>query len=258
MIKTYAYSSDEKLSKNLRAREFRCKCGNAHIYCIDTDLIIKLQKLVDIFGADKIIITSGYRCPSHDRAVGGNGFGQHTKGTAADFKLYKNGRPINTKDIARKMQDLGFTGIGNIDKSYTAIHGDVRIGSKWFGDEAVPGGTSGSVTNDYYSYYGVSKNTSQIKELQKILNKLNGSSLKIDGIAGDKTLTEAKRHIIERNDSNELVKWVQNKLNSIGYECGKADGIAGDKTMKAIFSWQKNNNLGVGYLGGKDWNKLLI
>ena len=258
MLKTFSYNDNIKLSKNFTSREFRCKCGKAHDYKIETALIEKLQALTDVLEADKVIINSGYRCPAHDRNVGGNGYGQHTKGTAADIKAYKNGQPIDTRKIACKMQDLGFTGIGNIDRTYTAIHGDVRNTARWFGDEAVPGGTLNNVTSDYYSYYGINKSShkSAISDLQELLNK-KGAALKADGIAGEKTVSECKKYIIDNGDKGELTKWVQERLNALGYSCGIPDGIAGSKTMTAISKWQSDNKLGCGYLGGSDWNVLL-
>lgn len=258
MLKTFNFNDNIKLSKNFTSAEFRCKCGGRHDYKIETDLIDKLQTLADELKADKVIINSGYRCPAHDRNVGGNGYGQHTKGTAADIKAYKDGKPINTRIIACKMQDLGFTGIGNIDRTYTAIHGDVRNISKWYGDEAVPGGTNNSVTNDFYKYYNIERNNVQnyVSELQKILNS-KGANLVVDGIAGKKTIAECRKYRIEIHDKGELTKWVQECLNALGYSCGIPDGIAGRKTMNAISKWQHDNKLGCGYLGGYDWDVLL-
>lgn len=258
MIKTFNYEDDIKLSKNLSSREFRCKCGTPHTYRVDTDLVVKLQSLVDIFNADKIIINSGYRCPNHDRNVGGNGNGRHTKGEAADFILYRGSSPINTKQVACKMQDIGFNGIGNIDKSYTAIHGDVRVGYKWYGDEAVPGGTNSNVTSDFYAYYKIDKSSNLIKKLQTALNKNYNANLVIDGIVGPNTLKAAKKCFVFDGDKGDIVALVQEGIKILGYDCGSIDGIAGDKTMKAIHNWQKDNNLGVGYFGGSDWNKFLL
>ena len=97
---------------------------------------------------------------------------------------------------------------------------------------------------------------STVKELQKILND-KGASLVVDGIAGTKTLAECHRYTINKGDSGNLTKWVQERLNTLGYNCGNADGVAGVKTMNAVYQFQKDNNLGVGYLGGTDWDKLL-
>lgn len=253
-VKTYLYNTNLRLSSNFVTSEFRCKCGKAHSTLISTELVNGLQRLVDVLGASKAIITSGYRCSNHDKAVGGSGYGMHTRGLAADVIFYdKSGKPISSKLVSCKAQDLGFSGIANIDRTYTYTHLDVGE-RKWYGDEVK--GTSSSVATDFYKYYGISRSDSAIKALQTALNTL-GYKLAVDGILGDKTLTAARKCIIEKGDRNEVVKWLQNRLNALGYSCGAADGIAGDKTMNAIHKWQSANGVGVGYFGGSDWIVLL-
>lgn len=255
MVKSYNYNSVVRLSDNFVTSEFRCKCGKSHSTLISTELVNGLQQLINVLGASKAIITSGYRCPEHDKAVGGNGKGQHTLGRAADVKFFdRSGKAINTKLVACKAQDLGFAGIANIDKTYTAIHLDVRTSKKWYGDEVK--GTSASVTDDFYKYYGITRSDSTVKALQTALNSM-GYKLTVDGICGYNTLKAVHRCIVDSGTKNEVVKWVQNRLNALGFNCGSADGIAGEKTMKAINSWQTVNKLGVGYLGGSDWDILI-
>jgi len=251
----YEYNDETQLSAHFNAREFRCKCGKTHDTEINPNLVTNLEKLYRVLDCSRIVVTSGYRCPDHDKAVGGNGTGQHTKGNAADIICYgQDGSIISTKKVACKAQDIGFRGIGNIDSTYTAIHVDVRTGAKWYGDEAVRGGTSGSVTDDFYRYYSDKDNSTA--ELQKILND-KGAHLDEDGIAGEKTLAECHKYTINNGDSGELTRWVQVRLNAIGFNCGAADGIAGERTMTAIHNFQQANRLGVGYLGGLDWDALI-
>ena len=251
----YEYNDETQLSAHFNAKEFRCKCGKTHDTEINPNLVTNLEKLYRVLDCSKIVITSGYRCPDHDKAVGGNGTGQHTKGNAADIICYgQDGSIISTKKVACKAQDIGFRGIGNIDRTYTAIHVDVRTGAKWYGDEAVRGGTSGSVTDDFYRYYSTKDNSTA--ELQKILNS-KGAALDVDGIAGEKTLAECHKYTINKGDSGELTRWVQARLNAIGFNCGAADGIAGERTMTAIYNFQRAHKLGVGYLGGSDWDVLI-
>ena len=251
----YKYNDETQLSAHFNAREFRCKCGKTHDTEINPNLVTNLEKLYRALSCSKIVVTSGYRCSDHDKAVGGNGTGQHTKGNAADIICYgQDGSIISTKKVACKAQDIGFRGIGNIDSTYTAIHVDVRTGGKWYGDEAVRGGTSGSVTDDFYRYYSTKENSTA--ELQKILNG-KGAALDVDGIAGTKTLSECHKYTINNGDSGELTRWVQTRLNAIGFNCGAADGIAGERTMTAIYNFQQANRLGVGYLGGSDWDVLI-
>lgn len=251
----YEYNDETQLSAHFNAKEFRCKCGKTHDTELNPKLVDNLEKLYRVLGCSKIIVTSGYRCSAHDKAVGGNGTGQHTKGNAADIICYgQDGNIISTKKVACKAQDIGFGGIGNIDSTYTAIHVDVRTGAKWYGDEAVRGGTSGSVTDDFYRYYSSKDNLTA--ELQKILNS-KGAVLDVDGVAGEKTLSECHKYTINNGDSGELTRWVQARLNAIGFNCGAADGIAGELTMTAIHNFQQAHKLGIGYLGGSDWDVLI-
>ena len=78
MIKTYNYTDNTQLSPHFNAQEFRCKCGKEHDFQIDDDLITKLEALYASLNCSKIIVTSGFRCSAHDKAVKGSGTGQHT------------------------------------------------------------------------------------------------------------------------------------------------------------------------------------
>lgn len=156
-VKSYKSTDAIKLSEHFNCSEFKCKCGKSHSYLISEDLIEKLEQLFVELNCSKIIVTSGYRCADHDKAVGGNGIGQHTKGTAADICCYgQDGKPISSKTVCCKAQDLGFGGIANITSAFIYTHVDVRTGSKWYGDETRGTGT---VTKDFYDYFGITKPT---------------------------------------------------------------------------------------------------
>ena len=51
---------------------------------IAKSLVITLNFLRSHYGK-AINVNSGYRCPAHDKAVGGTGTGNHTRGLATDF-----------------------------------------------------------------------------------------------------------------------------------------------------------------------------
>lgn len=186
-VKTYASNDKTQLSEHFNVQEFRCKCGKSHSILIDSDLISKLEQVFDKLNCSKIIVNSGYRCPEHDKAVGGTSTGQHTKGTAADVVCYdQSGNPISSKLVSCTAQDLGFGGIANITSSYTSTHLDVRTGSKWYGDEVH--GTN-TVTNDFYSYYNISKsgnfeNDSTVFgiDVSRHQGNINWSHVKADGV----------------------------------------------------------------------------
>lgn len=155
MIKTYKYNDNSQLTEHFNVKEFRCKCGGTHDTLIDTELVEKLEKLHKTLKCSKIIINSGYRCKSHDIAVGGSGYGQHTKGTAADIMGYgQDGKPINSKIVSCAAQDLDFSGIANIDKYYTSTHVDVAD-RQWYGDETVT--TAYSICKDFYAYFALAR-----------------------------------------------------------------------------------------------------
>ena len=131
------------LSTHFDKREFACKCGKNHEFTVDSELINKLEKLHDLMNAHEIIITSGYRCPTWSKSVGGYFNDAHTKGIASDIKVsYINSDGIikyyNSELIAEGAERVGFSGIGIIDNG--AVHVDVRndhnyVNSHWFGDE---------------------------------------------------------------------------------------------------------------------------
>ena len=161
-ILTYKFDDQTQLSPHFNAREFRCQCGQPHETLIASELVDKLEALYTALNCSKIIVTSGYRCPEHDKAVGGTSSGQHTKGTAADVCCY--GQPISSKTVCCKAQNLGFGGIANITSSYQYTHLDVRTGYRWLGDETNGNGT---VTEDFYKYFGIEKSEPETKNLLK-------------------------------------------------------------------------------------------
>ncbi len=185
-MKTYKSTDRTQLTEHFNVSEFKCKCGGSHDTRLDEALVQKLEQLHKALNCSKIIVNSGYRCCVHDKAVGGNGSGQHTKGTAADIVCYdKNGKKISSKVVCCAAQDLGFGGIANIDSTYTATHVDTRTSNKWFGDEVVT--SAYSVCSDFYGYYKLTKSnvygTYQTKKTKDV-------TLIIDGVTYEGTLIE--------------------------------------------------------------------
>jgi GH25 family lysozyme M1 (1,4-beta-N-acetylmuramidase) len=153
---SYDYYDKTQLTEHFNVQEFKCKCGNPHPILINSKEVAMLERLRKTMKSTSINISSGYRCVQHDKNVGGSGTGYHTKGYAADFCAYdENHQLISTKRLACAMQDLGFTGIANINSTYTYIHGDVRPG-KWYGDE-YKYGNNGCLKGDFYAEYGLTK-----------------------------------------------------------------------------------------------------
>jgi len=128
-IKVYSKAKDgnKKLSTNFRVKEFACKDGTDPIF-IDSDLVAVLQKIRTHFGR-AVTITSAYRTPPHNQAVGGTTYSQHQYGTAADIKV----SGVSPKEVAAYAERL-LPNKGGIGKYNTFTHIDVRGAcSRWKG-----------------------------------------------------------------------------------------------------------------------------
>ena len=155
MVRTYHYGDTTQITPHFKASEFQCKCGKPHDFQISDDLVQSLEKLRDVLQCKSIHVSSGFRCPEHDVAVGGNGTGKHTQGLAADVICYNSeGIMISSKYVCCKAQDIGFRGIANITAAYTSTHLDMRLKGKWYGNEIYG---NGNVTDDFYKYYNIKK-----------------------------------------------------------------------------------------------------
>lgn len=129
MLKAYSKAKDgnKKLSANFRVREFACTDGSDPIF-IDTDLVKILQKIRNHFGK-AVTITSAYRTPGKNKAVGGTTYSQHLYGTAADIKV----QGVTPKKVAAYVEKL-MPNKGGIGIYKTFTHVDVRaVKSRWNG-----------------------------------------------------------------------------------------------------------------------------
>lgn len=127
-----------KLSDHFQVKEFISP--DSKEVKIHNKLIRVLEALYAKLNCSSIIITSGYRTPAHDLAVGGDGKGQHTLGKAADIICYDQYKKIIPAAIVCcTLEEMGNVyGIGYI--SATATHVDTRDKAhKWWGDETKSG-----------------------------------------------------------------------------------------------------------------------
>ena len=68
------------LVANFKDSEFRCKCGKCNglpSKGVDPEFKLMLEQIRKANGDKPIIIRSGYRCPAHNKAVGGAAKSQH-------------------------------------------------------------------------------------------------------------------------------------------------------------------------------------
>lgn len=96
--------------------------------------------------------------------------------------------------------------------------------------------------------------TQFIKDIQRSINA------RVDGIAGEETLSKTVTVSAEKNRTHAVVRYIQKYLNSLGYECGSVDGIAGAKFKKGVVKFQKAKGcVADGEITAKQmtWKKLL-
>lgn len=102
-----------RLSPHFDSDEFACRhCGRSEV---TDELVMRLERLRAIVGRP-LVVVSGFRCPQHNRAVGGAKRSRHLSGEAADLEV----------GYARVSEaaHAGFLGIGA--KRGWATHVDVR------------------------------------------------------------------------------------------------------------------------------------
>ena len=122
-IITFQRGDKTALTKNFTKSEFACPCGCGQ-QSVDTELAEKLQLIRD--KVDRPLkITSGYRCITHNAAVGGSQNSKHRYGMAADWRT--ENRSINPVALGILAQAVGFGGIGIYWHSRGAfVHADTR------------------------------------------------------------------------------------------------------------------------------------
>lgn len=201
-----------KLSEHFISSEFDCHgSGCCFETIINEKLVEYLEKIREHF-KQPITITSGYRCPTHNKNVGGATGSRHSKGDAADIVV----KGVTPRTVAQYAESIGILGIGLYETQSDGhfVHIDTRdYRSFWYGQAQQARTTFGGSS-------GGSSNTST-------------SSSSSVGF-----------QIIDRYDRGDAVKDVQNKLIKLGYSC-KSSGYYDDDTFEAVCSFQDAHGLGV-------------
>ena len=112
-----------KLSSHFDSTEFDCHHCHKGGEDMDPALLELLETLREHFNKP-VAIMSGYRCPAHNKAVGGAKRSQHLLGTAADVKV-KDTTPKAVADFLNTQKEA--KGLGRYP---TFTHVDVRQGNK--------------------------------------------------------------------------------------------------------------------------------
>lgn len=225
-IKTYPKASPDKLSEHFSVAEFSCHgqtCGCSETK-IDDKLVAYLEQIREHFGA-RTYISSGYRCPTHNAAVGGASKSYHMRGQAADITV----EGIAPAEVAKYAESIGILGIGLYE---SFVHVDTRTTkSYWY-----------SSAQEYRSTFGGTPTTTETTAPAENVSRLD-------------TLP-----MLKRGDKSDTVKALQILLIGYGYDLAAygADGAFGGTTESAVKAFQSDNALGAdGIVGAKTWAKLL-
>ena len=209
---TYKKGQKTKLSENFNSSEFDCHgSGCCSETIINPKLVEYVQQIRDHFGKS-ITVTSGYRCPTHNKRVGGATGSRHSKGDAADIVV----SGVAPREVAKYAESIGIKGIGlyetNADGHFTHI--DTRdVKSFWYGQNEAKRTTFG----------GSTPAPTPTPAPQPSINN----------------------DVLSIGDTGEDVRELQEWLVKLGYNVGSKgpDGDFGSKTYAAVIDFQRKNNL---------------
>lgn len=116
-----------KIGRFFKVKEFKCYDGSKQVL-VSPQLVKVLDELRDMIGCP-LIITSGYRTPTHNKKVGGAADSRHMYGVAAD--IYPQDKSKLDKLYYLADERLNPGGVG---KYGTFVHVDVRtVTARWAG-----------------------------------------------------------------------------------------------------------------------------
>ena len=211
---TYKKGQKTKLSENFSSVEFDCHgSGCCSETIINPKLVEYVQKIRDHFGKS-ITVTSGYRCPVHNKRIGGATGSRHSKGDAADIVV----SGVAPREVAKYAESIGIKGIGlyetNADGHFT--HVDTRnVKSFWYGQNEAKRTTFGGSTP--------APDPSPVPAPKPSINN----------------------DVLSIGDTGEDVRKLQEQLVKLGYNVGSKgpDGDFGSKTYAAVIDFQRKHNL---------------
>ena len=112
------------LSEHFAADELACPCCGA---CTVSRRLLTLLEAIRAAWGGPLVVNSGYRCPPHNREVGGEPGSCHTTGEAADIRPAD---PAEADRLWRMVRELRMQGklplLGGLGRYRGRIHVDVR------------------------------------------------------------------------------------------------------------------------------------
>lgn len=239
-VHTHQNTSTARASANFLVREFACHgTGCCRTLQLDDALVTLLQQLRTHFGSP-VTVTSGYRCQTHNKAVGGARNSYHTKGQAADITV----KQVPPAKVAAYAEEIGVRGIGlyeGADGNF--VHLDTRkTKAFWRGHAQTPCATFGG--------------TSPVKAWQTAA-LADGCNLPsgADGVWGPACEEAAKKAVCKRRPVYRYRHLTQLVQQTVGVT---ADGKFGKATEAAVKRYQTAHGLTAdGIVGHDTWKSLL-
>lgn len=243
-IKTYNKADKTKLTANFRVSEFSCHGnGCCSTVKIDEKLVAYLQKIRDHFGAP-ITITSGYRCATHNKKVGGVSGSQHTKGQAADIVV----SGVAPAEVAKYAESIGILGIGLYEtQDGNFVHVDTRTKkSFWYGH-----------AQKYRSTFG-GMNAVQAWQMAAIADGFKFPKYGADGKWGAECVSVASNAVVKKRLTYTYKNLTKIAQEAVGLSGSNVDGKFGNQTKNAVIAWQKKHGLpATGEVDLDDWKVIL-
>lgn len=121
----YMVDNDWQYFKNFKKSEYKCKCGDKYCNGYPSGIAMKLvmmdQYVRNYFGV-AVTLTSGVRCSTHNKNVGGVSDSRHKKGLASD-------KIVNGKSASEVSKVIKALPINHYcyDITKSAVHGDTNL-----------------------------------------------------------------------------------------------------------------------------------
>ena len=120
-------------------RELACRCRSCKGAHMPAEIHENLRRLMAALESIRtlvghpVVVTSGYRCPTHNRKVGGAPQSVHLSGLAADIKVkgYSGVELLNLLEAAISEQKLPDGGIGVYNAYPNLLHYDLGKPRRW-------------------------------------------------------------------------------------------------------------------------------
>ena len=110
-------------NENFTSDEFKCHCGCTE-NLIAMELLYAMQAVRDIT-EKPIKISSGYRCDSHNKAVGGSDNSSHLRGLACDIAISSSSEAfilMRALIVSNRFKRIGY---GKMNSGELVLHVDI-------------------------------------------------------------------------------------------------------------------------------------